>query len=69
MIRTMRLFRKARLRYRLGATDVPQMLALVELTQPGPFARVRSNAGGTLTERAGDSRQRPVNGWIDHCRS
>ena len=54
----------------LGATDVPQMLALVELTQPGPF-RPRTvelgryigiREGGRLVAMAGERM------WIDHCR-
>lgn len=38
---------------RLGATDVPAMMALTELTKPGPFARRTHELGTFLGIRAG----------------
>jgi predicted GNAT family acetyltransferase len=54
----------------LGATDVPDMLALVELTQPGPLRQRTVELGhfigirehGRLIAMAGERM------WVDNCR-
>lgn len=54
----------------LGPSDVPEMLALVELTKPGPF-RPRTIELGTYVGLRVSGRLVAMAGerlWIDHCR-